>query len=100
MVYPEIIAEVTGTTPQYWLEAISTTSPRILFQKKDIYDAGEILYSLMGYDKNTWEDFITTADMNKYSSQMQKLYTLIEITTNENILERPSAEEILTYIQS
>lgn len=93
----EIEAEVTRTTPNFWIEAVALgITPSSLYQKKDVFETGEILRELMGYEKlPPWNEFILNSNRYHISSQYPKLDKLINSTLNINIIERPSVNDVL-----
>jgi len=95
---PEITADVTNTTLDYWLKAISILDPQSLFQKKDVFEVGESLYRLMGYNETSWKNFIKNINIAQYSVNTQKLIHIINSAIDEDISKRPSVKILLNYI--
>lgn len=102
--YPDtsnnIEAEVTRTLPQYYIKAINSgISPVSLYQKKDIFEFGETIRGLMGYDDlPPWHEFIQNPEIYKINSQNLGLDILINSAMNIDITQRPTANDLLYQI--
>jgi serine/threonine protein kinase len=98
---PETEAEVTRTTTKSWLNAINSgISSSLLYQKKDIFELGEIIRDLMGYRPTPpWQEFILNPDMYKVSSDYPTLNFLVNSAMNMDISQRPSSDNLLSYIR-
>ena len=95
-------AEVSKTTVEYWRKAINQgISPVHLLWKKDEFDIGQILRTLMGYDDiPRWDVYIQDPDKYKVTSEYPKLNILVNSAMEIDISKRPSASELLTYMNA
>lgn len=96
-----IEAEVTRTLPQYYVKAINSgISPLSLYQKKDIFEFGETIRGLMGYDSlPPWDEFVQSSKTYKIKSQYLKLNDLVNSAMNIDITQRPTADKLLDKIE-
>ena len=95
-------AEIVNTTVEIWNKAIkSGISPNILVQKGDIFDAGILIYRLvMKFNTPHLEAFIANNDKYKLVSKYPKIDVIVNSCMNIDITQRPSADDILTYINT
>jgi hypothetical protein len=75
----EVHAEVSRTTTEYWNNAINYDSiPSVLLCKKDIFEIGETLRLLMGYDPlPSWQEYIQNTNKYKITSEHPKLNVIV-----------------------
>ena len=94
------LAEIARTT-DYYLNLMRRIEPSInkIMQKKDIYDAGMILWELVtGNNEPTREEFISNPRKYYLNIPNKTLETIINLSIDVDIHNRPTARQILDLI--
>lgn len=99
--YPAYVhAEICQTTVEYWDKSIRLGyTPTSLIWKKDIFNIGEVLIELLGYNSLP-NEYLENPDKYRISSEYPSLDFIINSAISVDISKRPFAIDLLKFIET